>query len=905
MAADEWRMCVDWLVRCNILPADHRATNSDAQAFDLAQALRDGVLICHLLNSLLPESVDAKDFSPRPQLSQFLCLKNIRAFLVTCKRKFGLRDADLFDPLDLFDVKDFRKVLTTLSKLSKTELSQKKFRCFPSDNRQLPEHDYYNALEDLATGFPPTSNTRPPTSHFEDDDDIYGNLQNLALENDLDDNEELYDSVYQDDDDEIYQVLCSDKQRRPSPSSTQALGLPPPTTKRDYCVKELLDTEKNYVDALRMMVTKFIKPLRNVITQQDREAIFSNIEKLFEVHSGFHSELHVACIKGNQKISEVFIEWKPKLLLYGEYCSNLPRAQDRIDELLKKGSDVIKAKIEECERTANEGKFKMRDVLHVPMQRVLKYHLLLRELVKSTEKTDMDRRGLELALEAMQDLSLYVNEVKRDNEAVQVIHEIQESIVELVMPPNTSLCDYGRLQKDGELKVRSHIDARIRSRYIFLFDKVMLMCKSRGETYSYKDAIVLGEYKMDDHSTVKDQHRKRENWNSSFLMVAKTNKMAFTFFAKTEDMRQKWLEAITLALDNTQPGSNYVMQTFTEPKECDVCGKLLRGVFFQGYYNAETKKSVHKECIGKPTVPPVPPRVNAEAAPIRMRAVCNYNGSPSPGAGRPVLMFEASDKIEILDSSDSQWWKGALFGDEGWFPAHLVEKFLDNRAQFSRKPSYLDTRPGKHNPQNGHDSHPRSHPTKPKSYQNDEIHMHEELNSKEWYVWPMDRETAVRRLNPLPNQTFLIRVSENPGRRGELSLSLKYAEAVRHIRVEKNDEGSYYLADTRFFHSLPELVEFYEDNSLADSFKEVDTTLSIPFKKLQSTGNAASRVLGYAVAVYDYAATATTQLSLKRNDRVAITSRAGNDKGWWKGEHCTTGKVGYFPFGYVREEGDE
>lgn len=50
-------------------------------------------------------------------------------------------------------------------------------------------------------------------------------------------------------------------------------------------------------------------------------------------------------------------------------------------------------------------------------------------------------------------------------------------------------------------------------------------------------------------------------------------------------------------------------------------------------------------------------------------------------------------------------------------------------------------------------------------------------------------------------------------------------------------------------------------------------------------------MLGYAVAVYDYAATATTQLSLKRADRVAITSRAGNDKGWWKGEHCTTGKV--------------
>lgn len=53
----------------------------------------------------------------------------------------------------------------------------------------------------------------------------------------------------------------------------------------------------------------------------------------------------------------------------------------------------------------------------------------------------------------------------------------------------------------------------------------------------------------------------------------------------------------------------------------------------------------------------------------------------------------------------------------------------------------------------------------------------------------------------------------------------------------------------------------------------------------------ASRILGYAVAVYDYAANATSQLSLCRGDRVAILSKTGSDKGWWKGEHCTTGKV--------------
>ncbi|KAF3702251.1 Guanine nucleotide exchange factor VAV2 [Channa argus] len=41
--------------------------------------------------------------------AKFLCLKNIRTFLKVCHDKFGLRNSELFDPFDLFDVRDFGK----------------------------------------------------------------------------------------------------------------------------------------------------------------------------------------------------------------------------------------------------------------------------------------------------------------------------------------------------------------------------------------------------------------------------------------------------------------------------------------------------------------------------------------------------------------------------------------------------------------------------------------------------------------------------------------------------------------------------------------------------------------------------------------------------------------------------
>ena len=64
-----------------------------------------------------------------------------------------------------------------------------------------------------------------------------------------------------------------------------------------------------------------------------------------EVHTGFSGELTRTCTTQITKIYEVFVKWKTQFLLYGEYCSNLPRAQEHIEELTKK-SEVIKTNIE-------------------------------------------------------------------------------------------------------------------------------------------------------------------------------------------------------------------------------------------------------------------------------------------------------------------------------------------------------------------------------------------------------------------------------------------------------------------------------------------------------------------------------------------------------------------------------
>lgn len=67
---EEWRQCGRWLIDCKVLPPNHRVVWPSAVVFDLAQALRDGVLLCQMLHNLSPGSVDLKQINFRPQMSQ-------------------------------------------------------------------------------------------------------------------------------------------------------------------------------------------------------------------------------------------------------------------------------------------------------------------------------------------------------------------------------------------------------------------------------------------------------------------------------------------------------------------------------------------------------------------------------------------------------------------------------------------------------------------------------------------------------------------------------------------------------------------------------------------------------------------------------------------------------------------
>uniref|UniRef100_A0A3B3UYX0 Vav guanine nucleotide exchange factor 2 n=1 Tax=Poecilia latipinna TaxID=48699 RepID=A0A3B3UYX0_9TELE len=750
---------------------------------------------------------------------KFLCLKNIRTFLKVCHDKFGLRNSELFDPFDLFDVRDFGKVISALSRISHHSIAQiKGIRPFPSEDTALNEDDVYRSLEELAD------------EHDLGEDDIYDCVP------------------CEDDGDDIYEDIIKVEVRQP-----MKMGMTE-DDKRNCCLVEIQETESKYYKTLEDIEKNYMIPLKQVLSSQEMEAIFVNLEDIIRVHFALLRAIDMNMLSGGSGLGKIFLDFKERLLIYGQYCSHMENAQKTLDGLIATREDM-KIKVEECTMKVQEGKFKLQDLLVVPMQRVLKYHLLLKELLShSTDRPE--RQQLKEALAAMEDLAMYINEVKRDNETLKKISEFQSSIENL----QVKLEEYGRPKIDGELKVSSIVNRTKQDRYIFLFDKVVIVCKRKGYSYELKEIIELQLYKMSDDPM---NNRDMKKWSYGFYLIHLQGKQGFQFFCKTEENKRKWMEQFEMAMSNIKPERatanqhNFQMHTFDKNTNCRACKMLLRGIFYQGYYCSRCGTGAHKECLEVITICKISPK---------MVAVRNYHGTPTP-PGKTPLCFQTGDFIELLKGDpDTPWWEGKLIQTQksGFFPSSCVKPYLDPKVGFYSKATVL------------------------------------------LFAGNMERQQADNLLKSHCSGTYLIR--ERTAEAERFAISIKFNDEVKHIKVIEKDNWIH-ITEAKKFESLLELVEYYQSHSLKESFKLLDTTLRHPYKSRERSLTRAStrspvftpRVVSTAVARYNFAARDMRELSLREGDIVKIYSKIGGDQGWWKGE--ANGRIGWFPSTYVDEEG--
>ncbi|KAI9343518.1 hypothetical protein BDR26DRAFT_858236 [Obelidium mucronatum] len=190
-------------------------------------------------------------------------------------------------------------------------------------------------------------------------------------------------------------------------------GLPKQELMRLSVVYELIETEADYVRDLGIMINFHQEELlaSKFLDEITISTIFSNVEDLISANNGLLAKLNAKREENPiiEQIADVFLESNDIWVeAYTVYCSNYPLAMKIVTKLM--ADDKFKQLMQQLTTSPTSRGLSLESFLIKPVQRICKYPLLLRELLKHTVKTSIDYPELEKALENMESLAAKVNE---------------------------------------------------------------------------------------------------------------------------------------------------------------------------------------------------------------------------------------------------------------------------------------------------------------------------------------------------------------------------------------------------------------------------------------------------------------------------------------------------------------
>ncbi|NXH79689.1 PKHG1 protein, partial [Edolisoma coerulescens] len=253
----------------------------------------------------------------------------------------------------------------------------------------------------------------------------------------------------------------------------------------DRVVQEILETERMYVQDLKSIVKDYLDCITDQtklsLGTEERSALFGNIRDIYYFNSELLQDLE-NCENDPVAIADCFVSKSEDFHIYTQYCTNYPRSVAVLTECMR---NKALAKFFRERQEALQHSLPLGSYLLKPVQRILKYHLLLHEIENHLDK---DTEGYDVVLDAidtMQRVAWHINDMKRKHEHAIRLQEIQSLLTNWKGPDLTS---YGELVLEGTFRIQRAKNERT----LFLFDKMLLITKKRDEMFAYKAHILCG-----------------------------------------------------------------------------------------------------------------------------------------------------------------------------------------------------------------------------------------------------------------------------------------------------------------------------------------------------------------------------------------------------------------------------
>ncbi|XP_053704162.1 proto-oncogene DBL isoform X1 [Synchiropus splendidus] len=313
-----------------------------------------------------------------------------------------------------------------------------------------------------------------------------------------------------------------------------------------HIMKELIATERIYVDELLSVLLGYRAEMEDPsmlsllppALHSQKDVLFGNMPEIYQFHSRIFLQDLQACLETPERVGACFLQRKEKFQVYERYCQNKPRSE----LLWRQCSDS--PFFQECQKKLDH-KLGLDSYLLKPVQRLTKYQLLLKELLKRCPETQYHAE-LQEALDSMLELLKSVNDS---------MHQIA------ITGYQGDLSQLGRVVMQGGFSVWiSHKRAAVRmkelarfkpmQRHLFLYDHALLFCKRRDEDnrdrtpfYSFKSCLRMSSVGITEN--VKGDVKKFEVWYSGREVV-------YIVQAPTVEVKVAWLAGIKKVIASQQ-----------------------------------------------------------------------------------------------------------------------------------------------------------------------------------------------------------------------------------------------------------------------------------------------------------------------------------------------------------------
>jgi hypothetical protein len=204
---------------------------------------------------------------------------------------------------------------------------------------------------------------------------------------------------------------------------------------RNQIIMEIVKTEKGYVESLQLVIQLYLKPLQEDckkygVSRKELmsflQNVFMNISQIYSLHQLFLLTLESRLQNWPRVlIGDCFLNQAPLFLFYIQYVNGYDKALRELREMKKKNQKFLKF-YNENKSHKDAGAQNLESLLIKVIQRLPRYSLLLRELLKSTPSTHVDFENLNQALGRINAITGTVNQKKAEYETNNVVDKMME-----------------------------------------------------------------------------------------------------------------------------------------------------------------------------------------------------------------------------------------------------------------------------------------------------------------------------------------------------------------------------------------------------------------------------------------------------------------------------------------------